>query len=569
MQNGPYRKLSGSYGTCDWDCVYACEVFEDYEKLLSSCKKIYRKIPKERWNDLDACVDYAIETGNHAAFTQFYLKKACDQYQVFGLTILDLFDQYGIKKTDYAKWSIIKNTYWTKKNIPNYFEKEYTCNNKTLYSWINESENRMPEKYEIVQIGLYMGLSCRETNKLLEAAGKELLYIINSIDAICMFYLDFYHKTKEHSIDATEKICKVKKMIDSWTEEDGLLWEQPFTEGFSEKVSELKKKVSSSGNSLKAEGEELAFYLTRCYEKKFRECAEEKDFSSFIENYDFGILHYGYTTKTQEFMNNKKFKKNLYTPDIELKAEVNAYDLDRFQRRKNLSFFNEDMEKFYNKVCEGKDLKENDVVWMLNAIWKISWIRSDCGYIDRFPSRNGFSKVKEMVYGRNILKADKKRNEELAKTKKAAYEFSVKNKENLIQFCVACGMEDYLGVYMRLGNYWTEDYFKHGLSGYMERKNVFIIYAMKYRDALISRWCAVMKKKYPDKNEIEFQNQIKENFPFLQLMLIINRDIQFISSQIENKNAKNLKRIKNDLIYPVEYRTDNFETKKMWYLEYG
>ena len=77
-----------------------------------------------------------------------------------------------------------------------------------------------------------------------------------------------------------------------------------------------------------------------------------------------------------------------------------------------------------------------------------------------------------------------------------------------------------------------------------------------------------MKKKYPDKNEIEFQNQIKENFPFLQLMLIINRDIQFISSQIENKNAKNLKRIKNDLIYPVEYRTDNFETKKMWYLEY-
>ena len=51
-------------------------------------------------------------------------------------------------------------------------------------------------------------------------------------------------------------------------------------------------------------------------------------------------------------------------------------------------------------------------------------------------------------------------------------------------------MEEYIGIYMRLANYWTKDYLKQEKldEAHMDRKNAFIIYAMKYRDALLLRW---------------------------------------------------------------------------------
>lgn len=162
-----------------------------------------------------------------------------------------MLSMYHIKKKEYAAWKIIKNTYWIKKDIADIFaDKKSICSTKTLYSWINSAENRMPEKYEIVQMGLYIGLSCEETNQLLEAAGKELLYIMNAMDAICMFYLDFYHNekssdTEDHEMKMKRKqeiIFEVKEKVNSWTNEDEMFLKQAFTEGFEERKVKLKGK---------------------------------------------------------------------------------------------------------------------------------------------------------------------------------------------------------------------------------------------------------------------------------------------------------------------------------------
>lgn len=256
-----------------------------------------------------------------------------------------------------------------------------------------------------------------------------------------------------------------------------------------------------------------------------------------------------------------------------MKPYVNVRCLIKFLRdiqNENIpkQYFYKNLDSCCKRVLGNEIPRERDIVRMLNAIWKISYLKSDIENEDLLFYGYGFSKVNELIFGRNIVKADRKKNRKLAQEQNAAYEFSVKNKENLIHFCVACGMEDYIGTYMRIGNYWTQDYFKVDFEECVERKNAFIVYAMKYRDRLIEKWSDDVKKEYPDKEKTQFKAQMKEAFPFLQLMLEINREIQFVASQIESIRISNLKGIKNDLIYPVEYDNGILMSEKIWYLKY-
>ena len=577
-------KLPDTDEQYDWNEIYSYKAEKEfqgeYERRLSYNKKTYREIEDNKWKTLQACVDWAIQMGNHAAFVRFYLHKAYDQYSFFEFVLEDMLSMYHIKKKEYAAWKIIKNTYWIKKDIADIFaDKKSICSAKTLYSWINSAENRMPEKYEIVQMGLYIGLSCEETNQLLEVAGKELLYIMNAMDAICMFYLDFYHNekssdTEDHEMKMKRKqeiIFEVKEKVNSWTNEDEMFLKQAFTEGFEERKVTLEGKATLQNEKLHLEEEDIPFFLTRWYETHFRNCKEEESFHDFIKNFDFGIIRYGYTAKTQEFISDKRFQKNLYMPDIEFRADVSASQLIRYEKKENIHFFHENLRHYYQKICDKKELKEQEVVYLLSVIWKIGWLKSDVEKVCLDFGKNAFSKTKELIYGRNLLKADKKRYKNLAGKHEAAYEFAVKSKESLIQFCVACGMEEYIGIYMRLANYWTKDYLKQEKldEAHMDRKNAFIIYAMKYRDALLLRWEKTVKEKYPDRNTVEFRNKMKDDFPFLQLMLTVNREIQFVSSEIEALNIKNLKRVKNDLIYPVSYNKPvELYVERMWYHRY-
>ena len=345
-------KLPDTDEQYDWNEIYSYKAEKEfqgeYERRLSYNKKTYREIEDNKWKTLQACVDWAIQMGNHAAFVRFYLHKAYDQYSFFEFVLEDMLSMYHIKKKEYAAWKIIKNTYWIKKDIADIFaDKKSICSTKTLYSWINSAENRMPEKYEIVQMGLYIGLSCEETNQLLEAAGKELLYIMNAMDAICMFYLDFYHNekssdTEDHEIKMKRKqeiIFEVKEKVNSWTNEDEMFLKQAFTEGFEERKVKLEGKATLQNEKLHLEEEDIPFFLTRWYETHFRNCKEEESFHDFIKNFDFGIIRYGYTAKTQEFISDKRFQKNLYMPDIEFRADVRASQLIRYEKKENIHFF--------------------------------------------------------------------------------------------------------------------------------------------------------------------------------------------------------------------------------------
>ena len=62
---------------------------------------------------------------------------------------------------------------------------------------------------------------------------------------------------------------------------------------------------------------------------------------------------------------------------------------------------------------------------------------------------------------------------------------------------------------------------------------------LKYRDALIDKWANDVQ------NKTEYKNKAKENFPFIKLLMIINRDILFIALQIL-KDILLVKDLKNE-----------------------
>lgn len=572
----------------DWNEIYSCtgELDSRYENLLKQNMDSYEKILENVWGDLDACVNHAIKNGNHAAFVKYYINKAYDQYGLFEKVMLDSFFKRNVNVKEYVKWVIMKNEYWKAPNIDFKVDNYVICSKSTLYSWLNGNNGRLPRKYEVVQICFYLNMSYKEANRLLGASGNEMLYILDDVDAICMFYLDYFYKKENRNIPVLKKLEKVKNMINSEArindadlyavkkvgaalkaqinEPKEKLSRYPFGWNFDERISLLKEELRAIDGILLPKQEDSPFYLTICYQKKFEECEQEEDFECFIRNYDFGILHYGYTAQTGKFINSRRYKKNLYVPSIELKADIRSGELDNFLEQKDIQFYNDYFEREYWKDSISEENKKNTIT-ILNKIWMIRWLKSDCDKVE-FEGSGNLTKVEDMVNGRNVFKVDKSRYRVDLSDTFNAYKFSVNNKENLIKFCIACGREDDLGMYLRLANYWDRDYFINDISlEPIEKRDAFIIYAIKYRDALINAWSQIIKRESPERNLIEFKKKVKDNFPFLQLALTINRDIEFVAAQAIHR-SDDFKRLMRSLIYPVIYKDG--ESSKTWCKEF-
>ena len=93
---------------------------------------------------------------------------------------------------------------------------------------------------------------------------------------------------------------------------------QAFTEGFEERKVKLEGKATLQNEKLHLEEEDIPFFLTRWYGKHISEIVSKKEsFHDFIKNFDFGIIRYGYTAKTQEFISDKRFSvKSIYICQI-------------------------------------------------------------------------------------------------------------------------------------------------------------------------------------------------------------------------------------------------------------
>jgi hypothetical protein len=80
----------------------------------------------------------------------------------------------------------------------------------------------------------------------------------------------------------------------------------------------------------------------------------------------------------------------------------------------------------------------------------------------------------------------------------------------------------------------------------MEKTDLFIAYALKYRDNLIDRWIG---QENSEVDEVKRRNELKNKFPFLKLLMIINRDIQFVMKEIVMKEKESTNIDINEMIY--------------------
>ena len=96
-------KLPDTDEQYDWNEIYSYKAEKEfqgeYERRLSYNKKTYREIEDNKWKTLQACVDWAIQMGNHAAFVRFYLHKAYDQYSFFEFVLEDMLSMYPVSYT--------------------------------------------------------------------------------------------------------------------------------------------------------------------------------------------------------------------------------------------------------------------------------------------------------------------------------------------------------------------------------------------------------------------------------------------------------------------------------------
>lgn len=192
------------------------------------------------------------------------------------------------------------------------------------------------------------------------------------------------------------------------------------------------------------------------------------------------------------------------------------------------------------------ELKRREVLLkVVNSIWEISKIDSETK--NKKAKASKYFKVKTLIEGSDVLEKRKDYREEgNASVDTQIYVMDTTEKTDLIKYAVATGRENEIDKYLKYAGFWNED-----LSSVrniednelVDHTDFLFIYAMKYRDALLEKWADNLKV-----NREAYMRNAKSEFPFIKLLMTINRDIQFVNEKILSSKMDDLE---DKLVYPV------------------
>lgn len=438
--------------------------------------------------------------------------------------ILNLSEE--IKEETKNKYEIkIQNTYSSRKQKDN--EGEYkTISIKNIYGVSNE-ENEHYLYWQSKEQSLYRF----EKKRVLEVAEKEKI-----------------------GLGIEKKIIEYRRELEKLQENIKIM----------EPIEKFRGKIGDTD------------YLTVLYRAKLQ---KENIVKNYIENgslpNDIKLVlkqkRYGYLKKTvQYFETYSYYVKNLQDSNCELISSEKFSVDDLIKSRRN--FIDKTGKKFCERIqkCEKTQKKEKDstLYHLVNSIWKLDKIekgttKKEHKFIktsisskykdekDDTKKNIGNFKVKILIEGRRILDGvgyQLENKEENLEEKINAYVVDTIDKFNLIKYAVATGREDEIGIYLQYAGFWQEDLCsmtKLDLEKYffLDQTDLLILYALKYRDALLEKWAG-------EQDVTEFINKAKKEFPFIKLLMIINRDIQFVNKNILRQEEK-IENLEKLLIYPV------------------
>ncbi len=357
-------------------------------------------------------------------------------------------------------------------------------------------------------------------------------------------YLEWSSKTGSLYRFAKEPILKLgRTSAIGWDIDDEI-------EKYRNILEQEKENKKESGNTN---------YLTLLYTDKLLK--ETADINQFIESgkignsegWIFAQKRYGYFLKTLQYVKEYDYYlKNLQYSPCNVGTQRYAVTLESLRKRG--IFLDSVSAKFVKNIKQNKKYTKEKLnrtlPQLLNKIWEISDAINEKGYMGEYRTsdkRSGEYKVKNLIEGRNFLNRKDFEADFKSENKKnmKAFEQDLTEKIYVMKLAIAAGREDEIGTYLQLAGYWDKDFtmIKDAeLKELVDRTDCLILYALKYRDALLEKWAYELNM-----DKLEYKNEARKEFPFLKLLMTINRDIQFVHKKImENKTEL------DDLIYKNE-----------------
>lgn len=331
-----------------------------------------------------------------------------------------------------------------------------------------------------------------------------------------------------------------------------------------DEIDILKKNLDEekAGKCMKDIGDTQ--YLTKFFTYRLDEVTDEESFTEFLDKAKketlqsvFKDKYYGFFRKTYQYIiENEDFKKNLYysnCPMVYSKQETTT--LEKVERQG--SYINSFCKRYImdeNKKNMKNDKKKRKAhIKLLADIWLLpNALEEECynGEINTaFSSK--YNKITNLIEGRN-KKDVTHRIEDKGKEKSNAYIMDMAKKTDLIKFCIAAGKEDDIEKYLQYAGLCMKQQEGSGESDKLkkDKTDILVEYALMYRDKLIDKWCSSNKNGNLDIASLK--KRMKDSFPFIKLLMTINRDIQLVMKDIEPKSMEKIHNNLESMIYPVK-----------------
>ena len=410
------------------------------------------------------------------------------------------------------------------------------------------------DKDTIAQIGLFLGIGAKDTDVLIKSSGHSGFNILDPVDFIMQFFLDYYKKDQKSTfyvrIDSCHKAVQYAL---------GKLSE---IEDYCEYEEEKKASVLIK-NKLDASFEEI-FDPDVLVDLIEEESKKEDSFRKELKKLKSVDTLYSFLDKNisqmsifrkRMYLYNRLFvltrdyyERNLYNMDLPLSRLPKIERLDRNSR----AISGKEVRKFYSVGNKDKAYKAS-----IEAV-KAVWCKGNFESARDIPRGAGRT-VEFLLEGRKYVKSGN-----------GGYrEYSSSNPTSYYKFALSTGREDEIFCSYK-GTCGLDGSFDDNLA-----PELIIAYAMIYRDQLLDKWVDDAKKAGDTRDRAILRMEFSQNnlsIPFI--ILTIARDIElyigkkaFVKSgrydkkgfhlligerESGERNVRNDNRLRNALIFPYD-----------------
>ena len=505
------------------------EESERFKKQLSEeqAEQVAENYYKQRYKrffrygqapSLKDCENDYKRTGSHILFSFLFLEKSKREQQLlykelkkYETQMKSLYDRYGEEATPLFYKSLAPG-----KTAANQYGKQ------TLYKLLPNvlrllQHPTIPGRDYLIQLGIYLGLSREEMDRILRYSERGALYPAYFLDVVIMSYLD-----RERGENSPEDIIEQIRTImqEAKTESE---WANSLDKSCEEEAEENRQKAAAG---LHTGGQEDDATLTTLADRMFLQNRTSfESFSAFDRRKRYGLI-----------MQTKSFIR----------------DRDAYRKYRAVYLFEHE---------ENTRMKDTGKARDLYNIYRLG----TAGF-GKVPDEVNI-KVRERTVVNHILKGRKDGG---------LYHQISPTKTELIRLAVAAGKEDEAGVYLKRAGLWEKNYIgiENAPEDEMDATDLLILYLIKIRDWEVEKRCI----NAPGMDTVAARKNGKEAYDLIRLCRQISKDILFakffVFDGIHKKKAESSKDLKkkgkymaeleklmDKMIYPV-----GEECEDGWYL---